>query len=85
MVEKNDDGMVSSSSRYIQGVSESDKMNAFFGYQVIEKVKFLSFDDSQSIFKKYKEKKIKTENYNDYKKINNIKKLIKLTNFLKKK
>jgi len=62
-----------------------DKMNAFFGYQVIEKVKFLSFDDSQSIFKKYKEKKIKTENYNDYKKINNIKKLIKLTNFLKKK
>ena len=29
-----------------------DKMNGFFGYAVIEKLKFISFDDTQTKFKK---------------------------------
>ena len=29
-----------------------DKMNSFFGYAVIEKLKFISFDDAQTKFKK---------------------------------
>ena len=29
-----------------------DKMNSFFGYSVIEKLKFISFDDKQKIFVK---------------------------------
>jgi hypothetical protein len=29
-----------------------DKMNIFFGYSVIEKLKFISFDDEQKIFVK---------------------------------
>ncbi len=29
-----------------------DKMNSFFGYTVIEKLKFISFDDEQKIFTK---------------------------------
>ena len=29
-----------------------DKMNSFFGYVVVEKLKFISFDDSQTKFKK---------------------------------
>jgi hypothetical protein len=29
-----------------------DKMNSFFGYAVVEKLKFISFDDSQTKFKK---------------------------------
>ena len=31
-----------------------DKMNSFFGYAVIEKLKFISFDDVQTKFKKIK-------------------------------
>ena len=27
-----------------------DKMNSFFGYSVVEKLKFISFDDEQKIF-----------------------------------
>jgi len=33
-----------------------DKMNSFFGYAVVEKLKFVSFDDTQTKFKKDKEK-----------------------------
>ena len=33
-----------------------DKMNSFFGYAVVEKLKFVSFDDIQTKFKKDKEK-----------------------------
>ena len=33
-----------------------DKMNSFFGYGVVEKLKFISFDDTQNKFKKDKEK-----------------------------
>jgi hypothetical protein len=29
-----------------------DKMNSFFGYSVVEKLKFISFDDGQKIFSK---------------------------------
>ena len=29
-----------------------DKMNNFFGYMVVEKLKFISFDDAQTKFKK---------------------------------
>ena len=29
-----------------------DKMNSFFGYTVVEKLKFISFDDAQTKFKK---------------------------------
>ena len=32
-----------------------NKMNSFFGYAVVEKFKFISFDDSQTKFKKMKE------------------------------
>ena len=29
-----------------------EKMNSFFGYTVVEKLKFISFDDEQKIFTK---------------------------------
>ena len=29
-----------------------DKMNSFFGYSVVEKLKFISFDDDQNVFLK---------------------------------
>ena len=29
-----------------------DKINSFFGYSVVEKLKFISFDDEQKIFSK---------------------------------
>ena len=29
-----------------------DKMNSFFGYSVVEKLRFISFDDEQKIFSK---------------------------------
>ena len=32
-----------------------DKMNSFFGYSVVEKLKFISFDDEQKIFTKTEE------------------------------
>ena len=32
-----------------------DKMNSFFGYTVVEKLKFISFDDAQTKFKKISE------------------------------
>ena len=34
-----------------------DKMNSFFGYAVVEKLKFISFDDAQTKFKKINENK----------------------------
>ena len=33
-----------------------DKMNSFFGYMVVEKLKFISFDNAQTKFKKINEK-----------------------------
>ena len=34
-----------------------DKMNSFFGHSVVEKLKFISFDDAQTKFKKIDENK----------------------------
>ena len=50
-----------------------DKMNTFFGYSVIEKLKFISFDDDQNIFSsnETKEKNATINKYQD--KINSIK------------
>ena len=67
-----------------------DKMNSFFGYLVVEKLKFTSFDDEKkfSVEKDYK----KSETNNKYqKKINDVKNekikksLIELTKVFKKK
>ena len=69
-----------------------DKMNSFFGYSVVEKLKFISFDDEQKIFSK---KDLNQENnvaINKYQnKINDVKNdkikksLIELTRVFKEK
>ena len=50
-----------------------DKMNSFFGYSVVEKLKFISFDDNQNIFssKKNNEENVTIKKYQN--KIINIK------------
>ena len=50
-----------------------NKMNSFFGYSVVEKLKFISFDDSQTKFEKKKVNKnnVTKDKYTD--KINDIK------------
>jgi len=50
-----------------------NKMNSFFGYSVVEKLKFISFDDSQTKFEKEKVNKnnVTNDKYTD--RINNIK------------
>ena len=68
-----------------------DKMNSFFGYTVVEKLKFISFDDEQKIFtkKETKQENVAINKYQD--KINNVKNdkikksLIELTKVFKKK
>ena len=68
-----------------------DKMNSFFGYSVVEKLKFISFDDDQNIFfsKEKNEKNVTIKKYQN--KINNIKNdkikksLIELTKVFKHK
>ena len=68
-----------------------DKMNSFFGYSVVEKLKFISFDDGQ---KNFKNNDVHQENVaiNKYQnKINNVKNdkikksLIELTKVFKEK
>ena len=68
-----------------------DKMNSFFGYSVVEKLKFISFDDEQKIFSE-DDKNHKNVTFNKYQnKINNVKNdkikksLIELTKVFKKK
>ena len=68
-----------------------DKMNSFFGYTVVAKLKFISFDDEQKIFIK-KEAKQENVAINKYQnKINDVKNdkikksLIELTKVFKKK
>ena len=68
-----------------------DKMNSFFGYSVVEKLKFISFDDEQEIFSK-DDKSHKNVTFNKYQnKINNVKNekikksLIELTKVFKEK
>jgi len=50
-----------------------DKMNSFFGYAVVEKLKFISFDDVQTKFKKIDENKNHVTNSKYTDRINNIK------------
>ena len=50
-----------------------DKMNSFFGYAVVEKLKFISFDDSQTKFKKTGENENHVTNSKYTDRINNIK------------
>jgi len=68
-----------------------DKMNGFFGYTAVEKLKFISFDDAQTKFKKDKEEdnNVTIDKYTD--RINNIKNekikksLLELTKIFKQK
>ena len=68
-----------------------DKMNSFYGYTVVEKLKFISFDDQQKIFtkKETKQENVAINKYQD--KINNVKNdkikksLIELTKVFKNK
>jgi hypothetical protein len=68
-----------------------DKMNGFFGYTAVEKLKFISFDDAQTKFKKDKEEdnNVTIDKYAD--RINNIKNekikksLLELTKIFKQK
>ena len=68
-----------------------DKMNSFFGYSVVEKLKFISFDDEQKIFVKTNTAR-QNDAINKYQdQINNVKNekikksLIELTKVFKKK
>ena len=50
-----------------------DKMNTYFGYSVVEKLKFISFDDGQKVSPKIKihEKNVTINRYKD--KISSVK------------
>jgi len=50
-----------------------DKMNSFFGYTVVEKLKLISFDDSQTKFKKTDENENHVTNSKYTDRINDIK------------
>ena len=50
-----------------------DKMNLFFGYSVVEKLKLVSFDDEMNIFSKVNEKEENVTNNKYEKKIRNVK------------
>ena len=50
-----------------------DKMNLFFGYSVVEKLKLVSFDDEMNIFSKVNEKDENVTNNKYEKKIKNVK------------
>ena len=50
-----------------------DKMNSFFGYTVVEKLKFISFDDAQTKFKKIDKNENHVTNSKYADRINNIK------------
>ena len=68
-----------------------NKMNTYFGYEVVEKLKFISFDDEQKISSKLRinEKNVTINRYKD--KISNVKNekikqsLLELTKVFKKK
>ena len=68
-----------------------DKMNSFFGYAVVEKLKFISFDDAQTKFKKKDEKENHVTNSKYTDRINDIKNdkvkksLLELTKLFKKR
>ena len=50
-----------------------DKMNIFFGYAVVEKLKFISFNDENGIFSKENQKEKNVTNNKYQKKIDNVK------------
>ena len=50
-----------------------DKMNSFFGYAIVEKLKFISFDDAQTKFKKIDENENYVTNSKYTDRINDIK------------
>ena len=50
-----------------------NKMNSFFGYAVVEKLKFISFDDAQTKFKKIDENENHVTNSKYTDRINDIK------------
>ena len=68
-----------------------DKMNSFFGYTVVEKLKFISFDDAQTKFTKIEENNISVTNKKYANRINDIKNdkiknsLLKLTKIFKQR
>ena len=68
-----------------------DKMNSFFGYSVVEKLKFISFDDEQKIFVKKETEQENVANNKYQNKINDVKNdkikksLIELTKVFKEK
>ena len=68
-----------------------DKMNSFFGYAVVEKLKFISFDDVQTKFKKIDENKNHvtnskyTDRINDIKNVKIKESLLELTKLFKQR
>jgi hypothetical protein len=68
-----------------------DKMNSFFGYAVVEKLKFISFDATQTKFKKIDENENHVTNSKYTDRINDIKNdkikksLLELTKLFKKR
>ena len=68
-----------------------DKMNSFFGYLVVEKLKFTSFDDEKKIFSKENDYDENVTNNKYQKRINDVKNekikksLLELTKVFKKK
>ena len=61
-----------------------DKMNIFFGYKVVDRIKFLSFEGEENLFDKNK-KNFKKQNLSSNIKNERIQKLIKLNNWIDKK
>ena len=68
-----------------------DRMNSFFGYAVVEKLKFISFEDAQTKFKKIDEKENHVTNSKYTDRINDIKNnkiknsLLELTKLFKRR
>ena len=68
-----------------------DKMNSFFGYAVVEKLKFISFDDAKTKFKKLDTNENHVTNIKYADRINSIKNdkvkksLLKLTKLFKQR
>ena len=68
-----------------------DKMNSFFGYSVVEKLKFTSFNDEKEIISNEKDQQINVTNKKYQKKINDVKNekikksLLELTKVFKEK
>ena len=61
-----------------------EKMNIFFGYKVVDRIKFLSFEGEENLSDKNK-KNLKKQNLSTNIKNERIDKLIKLNNWIDKK